>query len=266
MNTPNIGVDVDDYRLETKDAFRKASEHGFRVVEFATVGGDLEPSNLSRSGRRHLLRHVAGLGLGMASLTADIPGLRLTDPRTVCERVERTCRIIDLARDLKVPVVTASAGALTHPESGDPSPLAMDALKRIGECADARGVIYALRPGHDAGDRIVRVQGELRCPSIQICLDPAAMVMAGADPLSVFERLPEQIALLHARDGTAGRAELPGHETRLGEGEVDLVGVLALLSAVDYTGPYIIRRIDSQTPLADLRDARAELTRLLGPG
>ncbi|GAG18117.1 unnamed protein product, partial [marine sediment metagenome] len=236
MSKPDIGVDVDDFRLPTKESLRKAADLAFRTVELATVAGDVAPSNLSSSGRRHLFRYVDGLGLRLAALVGDMPRLRLTDAHTVDERVERTCRILDLAADLNVPLVTASTGALTHPETGEPSVEAVSALRRIGEYADLRGIAYALRPSYDSGERIVRVLDELRCPSIRVCLDPAAMVMTGANPLSRIEQFVEQVALLHARDSTAGLAERTGHETRLGEGEVDLVGVLAVLDAAEYRG------------------------------
>ncbi|MGB2987969.1 MAG: sugar phosphate isomerase/epimerase family protein [Phycisphaerae bacterium] len=266
MNRHTIGVDVDDFRLPTKDALRKAAELSLHAVELATVAGDVMPSSLSSSGRRHLSRYVDGLGLRMAVLVADLPGLRLTDSRTVDERVERTCEILELAADLRVPVVTAAAGALTHPETGEPSPTGLAALERIGEWADVRGVVYALRPSYDTSERLVDVLDKLRCPSIRVCLDPAAMVMTGANPMSVIERFPDQIALMHARDAAAGLAERAGRETRLGEGEVDLIGILAALSAAEYTGPYILRRTDSQNPTADIENARDVLRRLLPPG
>jgi len=266
MSVPEIGVDVDDLRLQPKDGLRKASELGFRAIELATVSGDLEPSSLSASGRRHLARHADGLGLRMAALTADMPRLRLTDPRTVDERVERTCRVIQLARDLRVPVVSASASALTDPQTAEPSPAAVAALERIGEFADSLGIVYALRPAHDDGARLAGLLGELGCPSIRICLDPAAMVMVGVNPLSVIQRLPGQIALAHARDGTAGLADRAGRETPLGEGEVDLPGVLALLDAAEYAGPYILRRTDSPNPVSDLTSAHNVLKRLLPHG
>ena len=43
----------------------------------------------------------------------------------------------------------------------------------------SRGVIYAMRPSRDFGDRLVGVLDALRCPSIHVGLDPAAMVMSG---------------------------------------------------------------------------------------
>ena len=112
----------------------------------------------------------------------------------------------------------------------------------------------------------MQVLDELRCPSIGICLDPAAAIMSGANPLAAIERWAEQIALFHARDGTAGWGQRAGSETRLGEGDIDLVGVLATLDAAEYAGPYILRRRDSHTPMSDLQEARGVLLRHLPPG
>ncbi len=265
MSQPDVGVNVGDFRLPTKEALRRAADLAFRSIELPTVEGDLAPSNLLNSGRRHLSRLIEGLGLRAAALAGDMPGLRLTDPRTVDERLEKTCGVLELAKDLGVPVVTASAGALTHPESGEPSLQAVDALRRIGEFADLRGVVYALRPTYGSSDLIARVLDELCCPSIGVCLDPAAMVMTGASPLSGFEHLAGRIQLVYARDASAGHAERTGSETALGEGDVDLVGILAMLDMADYSGSYILRRMDSQTPVADLARARDVFQRLLSP-
>lgn len=264
MRSHIIGVDVDDLHLPIKDALRKAAELKFSVVEIPAVMGEAAPRNLSSSGRRHLARYVEGLGLEVAALAGDMPTLRLTDSSTVDERVARTCEIIDLAKDLKVRIVTASVGALTHPETGDPSPPAAEALRRIGEYADSRGVIYAMRPAHDVGDRVVRVLDDLRCSSIQIGLDPAAMVMSGVNPFDAVGRLASRVALLHARDATAGLTDRPGRETRFGEGEVDFVGILAMLEAAEYRGSFIVRRTDSPHPIPDLQAARDALAHMLG--
>ncbi len=256
-----IGVDVDDLRLPIKDAFQKAVELAFDVVELPAAVGETAPRSLSSSGRRHLARYVEGLGLSVSALAADMPGLRLTDSNAVDERVTRTREIIDLAKDLKVRVVTASVGALTQPASGDLFPSAAEALRRIGEYADARGVVYAIRPSQDSGDRVVRMLDELGCPSILVGLDPAALVMNGVNPLDAVARFADRVALLHARDATAGLTDRQGRETRLGEGEVDLAGILAVLEAAEYRGAYIVRRHDTPHPIAELYEARETLAR-----
>ena len=269
MTRLEVGVDIDDFRLGTKEGLRRAADLHFRVVEMATVEGELAPNQLSSSGRRHLARFVEGQGLRLGALVADMPGLHLADSRTVDERVERTLKIIDLAKDMNVPVVTSATGALTHSEEGTPLPYALEALGRIGEFADTRGIRYAIRPSLDAGDRVADFLDALGCPSIGLGLDPAAMVMTGANPLASIERLMTRITLLHARDATAGRLSRAddyarlGHETRLGEGEVDLLGLFAALRDSEYRGACILRRTDSKTPTEDLQAARSTIQRLL---
>lgn len=240
-----------------------ASELEFRSVEIATVKGDVAAGNLGPSARRHLARYVDGLGLRLAALVADLPGLHFTDPATVDERVAQTSEVIGLASELRVPVVTASVGALIDRESGEPSATALEALRRVGEFADLRGVHFALRFSSDDGDRIARVLGELSCPSIRVCLDPASMVMHGVNPLRSIERYIEQIVLFHARDGRVGSAEHGGTETPLGEGDVDLVGVLAALGSSDYHAPHIVCRTGATHPQADIVTARHVLSKLM---
>lgn len=136
---------------------------------------------------------------------------------------------------------------------------------RIGEFADTRNVVYAIRPTSDAGDRLGGVLAAVGCPSLGVCLDPGALVMAGANPVAEVERLVQQIKFFHARDATAGYADQPGSETCLGEGDVDFTGVVALLDAIDYRGAYMLRRHNAAHPVADLQTGRDYLARLLPP-
>jgi len=263
MHEPVIGVDVGDLRLRPKESLQRAATLGFRAVQLPVAAGEITPAQLAPSARRHLARFTSGLGLKLCALSAEWPGLRLTDPGSVQERIDRTCHVIDLAADLGAPVVVAGTGALTHPESGEPSPVAIEALARIGDRADLRGVSYALRPTREGGERLLRVLGALSCPSIGVCLDPAAMVMVGQNPFAAVDRLIEFVRLAHVRDATAGSPDGAGQETRMGEGDVDWIGGLAILDAGDAAGPLILRRVSSQNPIRDLTEGRETLRGLL---
>ncbi len=258
-----IGIDIDDLRLPIKDGIRTAADMQFRAVELGAAVGEIEPRNLSASGRRHLMQFVRSRGLELAALTADYSQLRLTDSRAVQERVDRTREVISLARDVGTGIVTAGVGAMTHPESGEPSPLALEALTQIGEFAESNGIVYAVRPSHDSAERLAKVFKAVGCPSLRICLDPAAMVMSGANPLALLMRFPDQISLVHARDGTTGSANGIGHETRLGQGDVDFETIFEVLRETDFHSASIIRRTDSSNPMAECDEARGVLKRWL---
>ena len=258
-----VGVDLGDLRLDAKEAMLAAARLQFRAIEMPASEGETSPRSLSTSGRRHLARFVEGLGLSLPALRADFAQLRFTDPAALEERIERTCEILELAADLNVSIVTAASGALTHPRTGVPSDLAIAALRRIGEFADSRDVVFALRPSHDPPDRLAAVLDAVRCPHIRLGLDPAALVMSGVNPMSPIGRFPDQFSLVHVRDATAGSFDRPGSETSPGNGDVDWGSLFAALRGVDYAGPFIVRRIDAVDPAGELVAARTFLNRHL---
>jgi sugar phosphate isomerase/epimerase len=236
---------------------------GFAGVEFGGAAGELEARRLTESARRHLLHVVKGCGLEVLALTADPPGARWTDPKSVHERVERACDVIGLARSVRVPVVSAHAGALVHPDSGDPSPMVLEALAQVGERADACGVTFAIHPSNEKLEGICRVLDALRCPAITVALDPAALIMSGSNPMSFLEAFATQLPLLYLRDGTVGGSDRVGSETAFGRGDVDWEGILAVLDAVNYAGPIMARCVSLPDPLNALVQARQAFTALL---
>ncbi len=256
-----LGVNIDDLRLPVKEGLRRAGEMGFREVEFGAVAGELTPESLSDSGRRHFLKLLEGLNLRVVAMVADMPQLRWTDAARVEERVARTRRVMDLAADLGVRIVTTSIGAVTHPDSGEPSPAAMETLRQLCDHADRRGRLLALRPTYDAGERLKRVFRELNCAALKVTLDPAVLVMTGANPLATVESFANDIALVYGRDGTAGERERPGEETRVGGGDVDFAELFSGLEDGGFRGSLVLRRANSQTPLVDLEGGRAFLSR-----
>lgn len=265
MSSHELGVDIDDLALPTKAALRKAAELDLRAVEMAPVSGEVAAWNLSHTGRRHLSRFAGSLGLRFASLVADVPGLRLSNPNTADEQVHRAVSVVDMAASIDVPTVTISLGGPMPGDEKESLSDALDALARIGDAAESRGRILAVRPVGVAGDDLADILDNINCPAIKVCLDPAALVMAGCSPLASPERLAERIALVHARDGTAGLGAASGHEVRFGEGDVDFVGLLALLDSADYRAPYILRRRNSQEPVADIASTRDAMKRLFPP-
>lgn len=263
MRHTQLGIDLQDLRTDAKSALRTAAQMEFRSVEVPAAQGETSPQELSPSGRRHFQRLVSSLGLHVPALSADFPGLRLSDPRSIDERVERTCAILELAADLGVPMVTAGVGALTHPQSGEPSDAAISALRRIGEFADARDRVFAIRPSYEPAERLAAVLNAVHCPLIQIGFDPAALAMTGVNPMAMLQYFGSQVPLVHVRDAVIGQPDRPGQETRLGEGEVDLRGLLAALDDREYQGALIVRRTDSASPALDLAAGRELLRRLM---
>ncbi len=257
--TERLGVNAHDLHGDTKRALQQAGKLDVQLVELAAHAPDMSPSVLSASGRRHLLRFVEGTGLQLTSLTADHAMLRLTDPSTIDHRIALTHDILKLAADLHVSVVSTAIGAVTHPETSEPSPVAVEALQQMGEAADTYGIRLALRPSSDEPDGFATLFDAVACPAIQLGLDLTPLVIAGNNPIRYVERFATSIAIVHVRDARAGRADRPGCEVRMGEGDVDLTGAMVTLESTDYRGAYILRRTGSNDPMSDLIAARGRV-------
>ena len=263
MATPNIGVNGYDFRTDPRSGLQKAARMGLRTVELRTLEGDVDPANLSASGRRHLGRIVRDLGLRLVALDADFGTGGLAHPGRVDACVHKSIEVLTLARELGVPVVVGSVGRLDDSEDPRAEPV-FGALKAIGEQADTIGCVYAVNTTFASPRALRGLLDELDCPAIRICTDPGALVMAGYDPVAATELLADRVALSHARDGLVGGSERAGREVPLGHGHVNWLQYLATLSAADYAGPQILRRTDSQRPADDLAEAREVLESQMG--
>lgn len=213
---------------------------------------EISPANLSESGRRHLKRICSGLGLQAAALTCDAAGSGLADSATVEQYVERTFRVLELAADLGVPVVTGDIGRATDPAGGGIDPTAVGALAAIATQADRVGVLFGVQTGADEPAVLDEVSRLVSAPSLMVCLDPGMLARFGHDPIQAAGTLAEEIVLAHVCDATRGGSERPGIDTALGRGSVDLRAFLAHLEAAGYARPYILRRRGAQRPRADL--------------
>lgn len=152
---------------------------------------------------------------------------------------------MDLAAELGVQIVTTSIGAVTPPDSGEPSPAAMETVQQLCDHADRRGRFLALRPTYDAGERLRRVFRERNCAAIKVTLDPVVLVMTGAHALPTVEAFANDIALVYGCDGTAGERERPGEETRVGGENVDFAELFGGLEDAGFRGGLRFRAFDS---------------------
>jgi inosose dehydratase len=147
-------------------------------------------------------------------------------------------------------------------------------LNRLTQVAADRGVTAVLHPHVgtmvETGDDVQRV---LEGSSIALCLDTGHMLIGGSDPVAVTRQAPERIAHTHLKDvdnGLAKRVQSKeltytdavkiGMYKPLGQGDVDIAGVVRHLEAHDYDGWYVLEQDailteepEGEGPLADVR-------------
>ncbi|BBG03281.1 MULTISPECIES: sugar phosphate isomerase/epimerase family protein [Pseudonocardia] len=134
--------------------------------------------------------------------------------------------------------------------------LLLSNLDRIADHAATRGVTAVLHPHVgtmvETGDDVRRV---LEGARIQLCLDTGHLLIGGTDPAELARQAPERISHTHLKDVDLGLARQVQDGRRsyteavglgmyrpLGEGDLDLDGVLSRLDAYGYTGWHVLEQ------------------------
>lgn len=247
-----LGAGADDLRLPVKQALAAVARTGLHHVEL-TAAGELSPTELTRTGRRHLARYLRGLGLRLAALGGTTGG------RPLEEQASLASRTLEMAAELGVEVVTVSLADLGHRQGQDPGDELREVLGHLAERADLAGRTLAIETAAVEPARLRQLVADVNCEQVKACVDPGELICSGHDPKESLCVLADWVGLARARDGLAGRADHPGREVQLGTGQVDLRDYLVLLREFGYRRPLLIRRRDSDRPLADLLAAKKHL-------
>jgi inosose dehydratase len=147
-------------------------------------------------------------------------------------------------------------------------------LDRLSDRAEARGVQLALHPHIgtmvESGDEVERV---LDGSGVALCIDTGHLFAAGADPVAITRRSPDRVRHVHLKDVDAalaqqvvagslafGDAVRAGMFCPLGDGDVDIAGLVGTLEAAGYEGWYVLEQdvmLDAEPaevgPVADVR-------------
>lgn len=249
-----LGARLDDLRLEPREALRVARDIGFSTIEMSAAAGPLSPPQLSRTGRRDLLRHVSSLGLELGALTAASQGKAYADPRQAEAAVERMLRILELAAELGTPVVT-TAVAVPGQEDRQGLDRIREAFSLFAAQADRTGRRLAVAPRGVQPEWLVRLVRELNCPNVQTCLDSGELIARGVDLRTALELSAGHLGWIHLRDALSGSPDSPGQEAAPGQGDLDLESLLAGLHAAEYGGPLVMARSGGSNPTEEFRAA-----------
>lgn len=242
---------LDTYRRDLRAALDAARRDGLGLVSVNAAGGLLDPAQLSHSGRRHLARHVANLGLSWAGLAADFPGLGLADPARAEERLARVRSVLELCRELRAPQASVNL-------SGIGSGPGEAALRELAELSDRTGVPIAVHnPAGTELDELARRVADLGQPLIRLGLDTAALPRA-SEEVGRYAALAGDVYLRDVRRRGGGV-----EETAYGAGEVDFRGLIAILAASGYRGALVLRRDAAAAGVDALRQGREHIEPLL---
>ncbi|SHE46511.1 Sugar phosphate isomerase/epimerase [Caldanaerobius fijiensis DSM 17918] len=271
-----IGVMVDSFRLPLKEGIKKAKELGAEGIQIYAVSGEMAPENMSSSKRKELLNYIKDNGLVVSALCGDLGGHGFAIKEDNPARIERSKRIMDLAKDLETSVVTTHIGVIPSDPNHDRFKVLQEACEQLGEYGDKVGAYFAIETGPEKTETLKRFLDSLHSRGVKVNYDPANLVMvSGDDPVKGVYNLKDYIVHTHAKDGIMKKQSDPEVvygffaeggiedfrledyfvEVPLGKGQVDFPAYIKALRDIGFDGFLTIEREVGENPEKDIREA-----------
>lgn len=277
-----IGVIVDSFGVGVREGLKKAQEVGADGVQIYAVKGEMDPDQLTSSGRKELKKYIESLGLEISALVGDLGGHGFQDKSHNAWKVEKSKRILDLAKELGTDIVTTHIGIVPHDRQSELFETMHSACEELGQYAKSMGSYFAIETGPETADELKAFLDTLSTNGVSVNFDPANLVMVtGDDPVRGVLTLKDYIVHTHVKDGIRRKPVDPRavygsigykpmenenlehmlasgefcQEVPLGEGQVNFDAYFKTLQEVGYTGYLTIEREVGDQPETDIRKA-----------
>lgn len=268
----SIGVIIDSFRTDIPTAVQKAREVGAQGIQVYATRGEMSPEVLVGEKRKDFLKLVKDNGLVISALCGDFGGGGFMFPEQNAYRIERSKRIIDMAKELETDVVTTHIGVVPEDETEDRYKVMQEACYELSRYADSVQAHFAVETGPETSATLKKFLDSLGSTGVGVNLDPANLVMVtGDDPAGAVYNLRDYIVHTHAKDGKQLYYQDPAfiyglakseivtapsfEEVPLGEGSVNWDAYLAALEDIGFKGFLTIEREVGDCPEEDIRKA-----------
>jgi L-ribulose-5-phosphate 3-epimerase len=256
-----LGVTLESLGLPFRRGLAEARRLGLAGVQ-VNAAGELAPDRLTETGKRELKHLLRSNGLELTALGCPLRH-GLDEPTNLQPRIDRVRQVMSLSFDLGARVTVVAAGAIPT-DATDPRAATMrESLLALGQFGDRTGVTLALETGLESGDTVKAFLDALDTGGLGVNYDPANMLVNGFDPIANLTPLKDRIVHTHARDARRVSVSRTATEVPIGHGDIDWMGYLGTLSAMEFRGWVVIERESGSDRLADVAAAANFLRRLL---
>ena len=269
-----IGVIIESFRLDTDSVLKKAAEIGADGIQMYATSGEHAPENMNHAARKELLDKVKSNGLRFSAICGDL-GMGFGHADKNPALVEKSKRIIDLAKELETDIVTTHIGVVPSDKNHDRYKIMQDACRELAEYADSIGSHFAVETGPETSAVLKEFLDSLGSRGVGVNLDPANLVMVTGDsPVNAVYNLRDYIVHTHAKDGIMLKPCIPEYvygvvhpipeevlnecyfeEVPLGTGSVPFAEYLNALDDIGYKGFLTIEREVGDAPEKDIKTA-----------
>ena len=277
-----IGIMLNSLKMETRAGIETAARMGAKGLQLYATTGAYAPEKLNAAARRDLLDLVKRNGLVFSALCGDL-GQGFSNREKNPGLLEKSKRILDLAKDLETDVVTTHIGVVPKDSNHERYKIMQEACFELSAYADSLNAHFAIETGPEAPEVLKGFLDGLHSKGVAVNYDPANLVMViGADAAKGVHVLKDYIVHTHAKDGKQLFYKDPEIiykvtedamvtadsflEVPLGEGDVHFDTYLAALDEIGYRGFLTIERECGDHPAADIEMAVHFLNDILRGG
>ena len=196
-----IGVITDCLKMkDLPSALDEAHALGLNGVQIYATLGKFSP-DMSEEEKAFIKAKLKEDHLEVSALCGDMGGCGFHDAKLNPERIERTKRIVDLAKEFGSHVVTTHIGVIPEDPNEPRYQVMLDALTACGLYAKEQGVTLAIETGPEYPKTLLGFLQKTK-GGVGVNLDPANLIMiGGSDPADAVRLLAPYIVHTHAKDG-----------------------------------------------------------------
>lgn len=269
-----IGAMVESFKKDFKEAVETSAAIGAKGLQMYCTYGEHAPENMSKEKIKEVLDIVKSNGLIFSAICGDL-GQGFGDPEKNSVNVEKSKRIMELAKELECNIVTTHIGVVPGDKNADRYKIMQEACKELADFADGLDAHFAIETGPETSAVLKEFLDSLGSKGVAVNLDPANLAMVtGDDPVQAVYNLKDYIVHTHAKDGIKLKDSNPEfiyhvvhpipeeysqggffEEVPLGTGSVPFDRYLAALEEVGYRGFLTIERECGDTPEEDIKTA-----------
>ena len=267
-----IGAMVESFRLGFKNGVEKAASLGIEGIQAYATGGELGVDDITDAKLKEVLDIVKSNGLVFSAICGDF-GHGFMNPEQNKIYVEKSKRVLDLAKKLECNIVTTHIGTVPA-EENETKEIMRKACRELAEYADSVGSAFAVETGPEPGKVLGEFLDSLGAGGVRVNFDPANLVMCVDDrPENALKYLGKYVLHTHAKDGIKLKKKIEekiniGEEAKehqaladmgmkylelpLGEGDVNFDVYLPALAATGFNGFLTIEREVGDNPEKDI--------------
>ena len=267
-----IGAMVESFRLGFKNGVEKAASLGIEGIQAYATGGELGVDDITDAKLKEALDIVKSNGLVFSAICGDF-GHGFMNPEQNKIYVEKSKRVLDLAKKLECNIVTTHIGTVPA-EENETKEIMRKACRELAEYADSVGSAFAVETGPEPGKVLGEFLDSLGAGGVRVNFDPANLVMCVDDrPENALKYLGKYVVHTHAKDGIMLKKKIEekiniGEEAKehqaladmgmkylelpLGDGDVNFDVYLPALAATGFNGFLTIEREVGDNPEKDI--------------